>query len=350
MKRRSSFKITRKNKRITITALVIFLLIAVAAALGSLVVGMIGASARAERDAIIEPLERERARLRRELASLETDLTALLPNGSTITPVATELDAKLYDVVFEIFEGKAPEQPEDTLKLVGTMCLSPKELPGEEGQITMDQYYEMLAAGWSTALRVSKKEAESFDEYYSTMSGILAEIGIAMPDTVYFESGAYSFSLDDKLISLGFKNVFHHREHGLPQIGNDPGDALWRVGSISWNSGETRPAFNRLVASSGNLAITFAFSQTVKEDFFPPDIYGAYYSFNKMLSMFRMYISEGKLESAAASVGRENYTEYSQMYNDMLNIMDARRLVLEEQIAQLDAQIFDIYSKHGELD
>ena len=45
----------------------------------------------------------------------------------------------------------------------------------------------------------------------------------------------------------------------------------------------------------------------------------------------------------------EKYAEYERVYSEMLIIMEARRIMLEEQIAKLDEQIFDIYSKFGEL-
>ncbi len=348
-RRRSRIRLSRKNKLIIFTALAIFLSVALAVGAYFGAMALINGYMVDKRDEVIAPLEFERARLRRELASLENDLVAGLPNGSTITTVVTDLSVKLYDILFPIYEGVNHDQDPGTLKMVGSMCLHESELPGGNGNISVEQFNEMMDAGWNTVLRVTKKNAEDLTSYVASMTEKLGALGIAMPDTLYFDLNAYAMKLDEEILSLGMTTVLHHREHALPIFGTDAAPELWRVGCISWNSGETVATFGRLVSSSGTLVITYSFERAVEEDYFPPDIYGAYYSFNKMLSMFRTNIEGGKLAVSDVASGRDRYAEYKKAYSEMSVIMEARRIMLEEQIAKLDEQIFDIYSKFGEL-
>lgn len=342
-------KLSRRNKTITFTAIIVFLSIVAIVALNFVASSLVNMVVLERRDAVVAPLEMKRALLRRELSTLENDLTAALPNGATVTTVVTDLNTKLYDDVFPMYEGVAEDQDPGTLKLVGTMCLSEDELPGDEGNITLSQYNEMIESGWSTVLYVSKKNAKELTSYVTRMENKLEALSIPMPTGLYFELNAYAFELDGEILSLGMKYVMHHREHGLPLFGTDTDPELWRVGCISWNSGDTVNTFGNLVSTAGNLVITYSFERKVEEDYFPPDIYGANYSFNKMLNKFRSAVIDGDLEVENATVGCENYTEYKRVYRDMLTIMDARRLMLEEQIAKLDEQIFDIYNNFGEL-
>ena len=343
-------KLSRRNKKITFTAISVFLGVVLAVLLWMGASSIITNMMLEERDSVIEPLEMKRAMLRRELSALENDLALSLPNGSTVTTVCTDLDVRLYDILFPIYEGVADDQNPGTLKIVGTMCLSEKEMPGIDGNISLNQYNEMIDAGWSTVLFVSKENAKNLTAYVNSMKERLDALSMSMPNALYFELNAYSMNLDDEILSLGFKSVMHHKEHGLPLFGTDTAPELWRVGCINWNSGDTVTIFGQLVSTSGHLVITYSFDRTIKEDHFPPEIYGAYYSFNKMLSMFRVNSENGNLEVGNVEAGRENYAEYEKVHIEMLIIQEARRLMLEEQIAQLDDMIFDIYRNYGELE
>ena len=291
------------------------------------------------------PYEVEKAKFTVELYNLERELNRLLPCGATMTMVIKSPRKMLYEKVYPIFAGTSKyNSKNENIILTGTICLSPTDLPGMEGNITMDEFSEMIEAGWSTALYVSHKGASDIANYLSMAKAELSQVGIDMPNTAYFISGAYSADHDGSLMSHGIRNVIHHEESGYNLIGTDLESGMWRVGDIGWNTtGVANSAFTALLAGSGNLVFSIGFSENDKSSQFFGDEMGNA-AFSRMLDKFRDCVRSDDMRVASLAEGRLTYKAHMDKYFELAPTLEPRRKELKAEVDRLNAILFRIYS------
>ncbi len=296
-------------------------------------------------EAAAAPYKLEQVRYTTEMYNLERELYSMLPCGATMTMVVTALDEMLYTTVYPIFKGTSRyNSKNESLALVGTVCLSDTELPGGEGNITLEQFEELMDEGWTAAIHIDHKDASDLPGYLDKLAGELSALGISMPNTAYFISGAYNTDLDAALFNHGIRNVIHHEERGLDLIGTDLESAMWRAGDIGWNSpGVANASFTALISSAGSLVFSLGFEEWDSTRRFVGDDMGNA-SFSRMLDKFRECVRSESMLVGSLSDGKEAYREHNAEYLRLSPTLEPRRRELQAKIDDVNAILFRIYS------
>ena len=294
---------------------------------------------------VAAPYKAEHIKYTTEMKNLDRELYAMLPCGATMTIVVTSTNEMLYTDVYPIFNGTSKYNVKnETLKLTGTICLSDTDLPGGEGNVTLEQFNEMIEAGWTTALYFDYAAAGNVEAYLLKMSGLLSSLGIEMPDSAYFLAGAYNTDYDGMLISRGIKNVIHHEERGLDLIGTDLDSTMWRVGDIGWNNTTlANPTFTALMSTAGGLSFSVGFNDWDRTRYFSGDDVGSA-AFARMLDKFRECVRDESMFVDSLKEGKVSYMVHNTEYLRLSPMLDERRQELQVKIDELNAILFKIYS------
>lgn len=336
---------TRKNKIACIALALVFVLMLCGFGGYNLIVAEAERAYMEKIKRYAEPYEIEKAEYSIEMTNLERELNDLLPCGSTMTLVVTSPDEMLYTEVYPIFSGVSKyNSTSENLSLVGTICISPTDLPGGDGNITEEQFSELLAEGWTTALYVGHTAASDLAVYLDSAEVAFASIGITMPNAAYFAPGAYSTEYDGLLVEYGIRNIVHHEEEGFSLIGADLNGSLWRAGDIGWNTtGVSNASFTALLANSGNLVFSLGFDENDLSRRFIGDEMGNS-SFARMLDKFRECIRSGEMRVGSMSGAREAYKEYNEKYVELSPTLEPRRVELQTEIDRVNKILSRIYA------
>lgn len=336
---------TRRNKIVCIALVVAFAILLSVFGGYSLAEAEADRQFREEVKRVAAPYELEKTGYTMELYNLERELQKLLPCGATMTMVVTSADEMLYTDVYPIFCGTSKYNAKsENVSLVGTVCLRKGDLPGDEGNITLGQYNELVEAGWGTALYIGHKDASDLEGYLSGMRAELAALDIPMPNTAYFISGAYSQDRDSALMSHGIRNVIHHEEGGYDLIGTDTESAMWRVGDIGWNTaGVANNTFTALLAGSGNLVFSLGFEEWDTTRRFVGDDMGNQ-SFSRMLDKFRECVRADEMRVGTLADGRKTYEAHYDKYLELAPTLEPRRRELQAEVDRVNAILFRIYA------
>lgn len=290
-------------------------------------------------------LEIKKEQYKRELNNLERDMLDSLPAGSTMTMVVTSVKSELYTKLYPLFNATHELcVPETDPALVGTMCLSPTSLPGDDGCITMDEYRELMDAGWTTAIYVSNKDVADLEAYISNLQSILADRGIALPKVAYFEKRTYTPNYDGILVRHGIEGIFHHEENGFDLICQDTESVIWRVGSVDWNTKIISLALlDSILNTPGSTSFTISFDKDEPNSYFYGDPM-ANGSIDRMLDKIREHIVKGNINVRDILVGREIYSNFLAEYNAKAPFIQEKKDELNRLIDEIEIRLMKIYS------
>lgn len=273
-------------------------------------------------------LELQKWKLQNEIEVLEKDYRTDISSSATEELLVRELDDVLYTEFYPLMQE---------YQTVGILALSEAEFPGSDGNITSEQFAEILQNGWSFCLAWNGEEELS--EWLLDMQSLLASENLNMPEVIYFEPGSYFAGADDILSEFGISVAVHHGEEELPLIATESGEGIWHPGSRPWNGTNIRSIINSFVDEGGNLAFTVSFSG--EEDLY------SYDSFKNMLAYIKSFRENGRLQVtdlvSARSFRRSEEDRIVQMDLEMKEKKDS----LQSQINELDDQIEDVYEKYG---
>ena len=318
------------------------------------------------------PLELERQRLEREIKSFNRLIEEPIPGGATLTVVATNLREEVYTELFAILEEASdrllhpeeeegdeptvqPDQPEDgepeQRPFVGTLVISPSQLPGTEGNITREQFDEMLEAGWTTALSVSSAQIYSLDSYLSTAYSRFTALGIEMPKTAYFGDASYSEECDETLKRYGISTVMHTNYEDYEIVTNDASSDMWRVTAIGWSGvkGSITSAtdtYDMLLVKRGAVAFTLEIwydNRLNASHYVPVDSTS---SFTNMINIFGEKVASGDLFIQDAPSGKEQYAAYLEQYDFATEKYEPQLNAMLDRLAEIKAELDRIYNRH----
>ncbi len=109
----------------------------------------------------------------------------------------------------------------------GTIVLCEGLIPGEEGNISREDFDFLLSHGWGTAIGynsdidMSAKDApELLEEYLDNYIGRLTQAEIEVPITYCFKAGEYNSRFEPALKERGFKVIRHYGEKGNDIFGS----------------------------------------------------------------------------------------------------------------------------------
>ena len=287
----------------------------------------------------ITELNIRKAELHNEYSSIRDNIQLKIPCGANATIIFLEVDSPLYDVVF-------PITGQSSLLLSGTMCLSPEQLPGDEGKITMKQFEEMLAFGWCTAIYYDGKA--DLSEYLSSMRALLEARGIEMPNTVFFEYLSYSPDYDELLVASGIRHAVHHGEGGVPLIDTSTDNALLRPGVVGWNTPNQQKSFlEDIYDSKGCAAYCVSFKANFTERYLNVNDDEYTEKLSRMMSYIEAH-SRNNLVSAKGFEGAwESRIEYEETMSDVEKYIENRRAEIKVELDRIEERLTEIYRKYN---
>ena len=108
----------------------------------------------------------------------------------------------------------------------------------------------LLAAGWACC---PTWQAGDSLQTVLDMETVLAGLGAAPSNTVYFEEGAYTQAYDTDLVAAGYTSVIHHGEESLPLVTSDTANPVWHPGAVGLQGEEPRFRLEDAVEEKGNI-------------------------------------------------------------------------------------------------
>lgn len=135
--------------------------------------------------------------LREELEELKAQYAKV---QNSIVPVVdffvTDLDASMYTTLYPLM---------DEFGFKGKLVLTHNQFPDGNGKITMEQFKELLDAGWTYC--IGWDSDTDLADRIDTMQTRLDRYELAMPDTVFDRDRLYTNDMADILTKRSFKTV-----------------------------------------------------------------------------------------------------------------------------------------------
>lgn len=280
--------------------------------------------------------------LNEELANLDYELGIC----ACMSFVFTELDEGIYNDVLPILHT-------DKHNIVGVLAFSENELPDSPGKITREQYDELIALGWGTALFFNGEG--TLREYLESMTFLLEERELGFPKSIIFEKEKYLSEYDTVLTEYGIENAIHSGEERLPIVESQMPDGVWHPGFIGWRTYNTSTKLKASIETVGGYAlfrIDFNTSNDgVATSFYPipgeSEASGNRVDvFKRMINSFKSSIDNGKITVDNVDDVRSIYLEHVTDRINKETYAANRRAEINAELSSIEKQITDLYSEY----
>lgn len=272
----------------------------------------------------LKKLEREQKRLKR-------DHDQALTCKGTVELVFLDIDEKLAKKAFPLMRSYG---------LTGVLALEENENPDDEGNISWNQYRDILNNGWEKGLIC--KDAGHLKTWYKKVSEQLEHSQIEQPQVVLFVNGDYSGDRDDTLEEYGFQVAVNAGESGNYQEEQDEESGLWKVSAAAGAREIQQSDLEKLAETGGNLSIFVNFDKTDEKNGYIEE------EFRKLLDMLIDYQKAEKIVVSTFSDNREYREEFSQNAKKEQEIMEEELQIYQEQIDELMGKISDMEKRIDE--
>lgn len=172
--------------------------------------------------------------------------------GSYIVLFFDNVDENLMDTVYPLLSSYGHK---------GTIVLCEGLVPGEEGNISKENFDFLLSKGWDTAIgynsdidMTASDAPELLGEYLDGYIARLTKAGIEIPFTYCFKKGEYQSRFEPVLTERGFKAIRHEGETGDTFGSAYNEDELYYIGSGVCCSSSTKLQENVDIAYQSELA------------------------------------------------------------------------------------------------
>ena len=293
------------------------------------------------------PLIYKKQQLIREKENLVPDMEKKLGNTSYMSFIFTELDSALYTDIYPVLsDGES--------KLVGVMAFSEDELPGADGNITVEQYEELISLGWGNSLYWNGEIPLA--DFILQMKDLLEGMNIDLPESIMFGPELYTYDYDALLLEHGIKNAVHGGEGNLNTIESTEPAGVWHPGCIEWRRLGVSTQLKRTIEANGGYSlfeICFSTENTeknVRASYFPIDGVDSDANrtevFASMIRQFKESVSAGDIEVLSIDDTRlRNEKHYSdRRIYEAEN--EARLKEIDELITEVDREITELYLKY----
>lgn len=274
----------------------------------------------------MRPLLVKQQKLERELEELEENyISERSPKGTTQV-IFTEMDPRVYTEIYPIMAK---------YEFTGILSISLSEYPGAEGCMSVPQFKELINAGWTVSITWDTETKLS--AWWMILTAKVQELGIEMPTTAYFKSGAYSSDVDATLKEKGITAVYHHgEEHSLIQTTYE--EELWHLGAVGLMGEKPRFRMEEAIEIKGNVAFLVGFE---RED----ELYNEN-SFVSMLNFFDTYsvadeLLVGSVQDMVAHYQMRNQEAQGDIETNYAN----KKAELEAELATVKQQIEELEAK-----
>lgn len=274
------------------------------------------------------PLEVKKKKLERELSNLTVEYEADKQPKGTTQLLFTDIDERVYSVCYPTMKN---------FEFTGILVLSGTRLPGTEGCISVEQFRELIEAGWSICIQWEGKN--SVNRWWPAMQSSLNELHVDAGSTIYFPKGSYEAGLDARVQQMGFSIVISEKAENENPLQTQHEDGIWHVGAIGFMTSQPKTWLREAVAKDAN--ITYLVSFQAEEQLYNEA------SFLGMMQAFDEYEVSGDLMVNNIDEARAHYKGRLDGVDPELEAKYQQdRAAIEEQIAEVDAKISEIDARY----
>lgn len=274
------------------------------------------------------PLTVKQEQLQQEIETLEKNYEKSKSPNAVVQVIFTELNEQVYSQCYPIMKE---------YEYTGTLLLSDTQLPGQEGCMSMEQFQELMDAGWQVA--VTWKQGVAAKQWWTNLQNRLTVLGIKNEPVLYFPKGTYDAELDTTIQELGFSiAVVNKGEEEQPlQLQNEEG--VWHVGAVGMMTSKPRLWLREAVAQDANLAYLIGF--TIEEELYNEK------SFRSMLNCFDEYEATDELVTTNIVEAREHFRSRSAgVAPEIESQYQEKKTALEKELAEVKKKLEKIDAKY----
>lgn len=294
----------------------------------------------------IIPLRVRKSELKKWLDDMESEYILSAPCGANVSIMCIDLDADLYNVIYPIISEK------EGVKAI--ICLAPDELPGQEGKITVEQFNEMLAAGWTYAFfweganeEFATAPEEQLDEYLTYAEGELDSLGLPMTDTVLFKRFAYDVKYDATLADRGVKYAVKYELGSKLLLDTEIDGDVLHPGAVGWNeSGHGRDFLEAAKIERGVATFVIDFEIDDPGSYLNPQREDYCFYFRRMLDAIAEASDKHAVTCTTFDEAYKNRRGYLAAYAEMEAALGGAKEDIYKEIAEIDAKIEEIRKKY----
>ena len=273
------------------------------------------------------PLTVKQEQLEQELETLEKEYEKSKAPNAVVQVLFTELDEQVYSLCYPIMQEYG---------YTGTLAVSAEQFPGEEGCMTVDQFQELIDAGWGICITWQTEAAAN--QWWANLQNKLTVLGVESGEVLYFPKGTYSADLDATIQNLGFTIAVISKADEETPLQLQYEEGVWHVGAVGLMSSKPRLWLREAVAQDAELAYLVGFE--LEEELYNEN------SFRSMLNCFDEYEATEELIVTNIDEAREHYhsrisgvdPEIESQYQEKKAALEAELSEVKEQLKEIDAK------------
>lgn len=274
------------------------------------------------------PLTVKKADYNNRLQKLEQEYENYTTPKATTHILFTDLHEDVHQVCYPLMKEYG---------YTGTLILSSEQLPGQENCMSVQQFQELLEAGWRTCIQWD--ETFMSERAWASFKSELDAIEIQVGEQIYFPRQTYAKELDEKISDKGFTIVICEYADTESPLQSEYEEGLWHVGAMGAMTKQPKFWLREAVATKANVVYTVGFSLEYQK--YNPK------SFEGMLNAFDEYEASGGLFVDDLFFARDHYysrltgvsPEYDEKYQQ-------EKQQLEKKIEEIDAKLKEIDAKY----
>ena len=313
-------------------------------------------------------MKTELSRLQSLLNTLDDRYTQPLGCKAAISIIAISTREDFIEALYPLFLETGSEGESLSPCVLG---LSPTNLPGLEGNISLERYRELQSLGWGSCLFYDnawddKITEEALADWLTEMSLALDGMNIELPRSVFFDH-AYRRELDPVLRQFGIETAIHREGTQYPVIELTAGnEGVWHPGGVGWNSvAISQVVKNSAVYGGGYFAFTVGRGLAVKDDnntqvldkttsietteLFVINIEKYAITFKNMMDNLRAHRDKAELKITTVEGGREFRLDYLARLDATADAKAAEKADIQARMSAITKEMMEIMKKY-ELD
>ncbi len=241
-----------------------------------------------EWEALRRATEVECRDLEKQIEELEQKYQEATEQKATTQVLFTDLNEQIYTECLPQLEEQG---------FSGTLTVSSKQLPGNEGCLTVKQYKELIDKGWDVCVRW--ESPTNVNQWWNSLKKELAEREISINGGIYFPLGTYSNSVDRRLRQMGFQVVIVERNDTESPLQNQYEEDLWHINAMGCMTKQPKKWLKQAVTEKANVIFSVNF-ENEKQKYSES-------SFLRMLNVFKEYDLKKELLVCNIQVARKHY-------------------------------------------
>lgn len=273
------------------------------------------------------PYNVEKEKLQVEMEDLEAKYQSEQKKKSTIQFLFTDIKEEMYKNCY-------PKMKENGF--VGILALSNQQLPGKTGCITVEQFQELIKAGWTVCVKWDEKS--SVNQWWPNLQKSIKDLGV-QPECIYVPAGTYNTKLDSTIQKMGFSIVICGKNESQSPIQTKLEEGLWHVGGFGFMGRGAKKWLENAVAKDANVTFLIGFQKT--DELYEPR------NFDAMLSYCKKYEESDDAIVGGLTSAKEHYvilekgmsTEQEAEYKKSIES-------LQKQIEEIDKKIEEINARY----